>query len=340
MKTHFAGLDIGGSTIKCMLVDAAGEAAGPIVEVKSYVKDGYRRTFGQLLEAMGTLAKNAGISMSEIAAVGLDVPAPCSNGVVWGKANLAEDWVGTDIRGGFSKEIGKPIFMTNDCNAAAFGEWMYRPEHSGGLLYIAPGTGLGGGLVLPGGLLYEGNNGLALEVGDLSVARFEDGELPVDGRGRKGCLEGWVSLMALRRQLGKALARPENTGHELAKSDAPIEEKAFKLRDYAEHGDPLALEIFALQANVLGQGLGDLASILDPGLIAIGGGLSETGFRDWFIEEVRKGFAERAMLPYQHCPLPPHRQTTCIEWAIGGDGAAAYGSARKAMQLVLENHHA
>ena len=40
MKTHFAGLDIGGSTIKCMLVDAAGEAAGPIVEVKSYVKDG------------------------------------------------------------------------------------------------------------------------------------------------------------------------------------------------------------------------------------------------------------------------------------------------------------
>ena len=109
MKTHFAGLDIGGSTIKCMLVDAAGEAAGPIVEVKSHVKEGYRRTFGQLLEAMAQLAENAGITTDEIAAVGLDVPAPCSNGVVWGKANLAEDWVGTDIRGGFSKEIGKPV---------------------------------------------------------------------------------------------------------------------------------------------------------------------------------------------------------------------------------------
>jgi len=227
--------------------------------------------------------------------------------------------------------------MTNDCNAAAFGEWMYRPEHSGGLLYVAPGTGLGGGLVLPGGLLYEGTNGLALEVGDLSVPRFEDGELPVDGRGRKGCLEGWVSLMALRRQLGKALARPENAEHPLAKSDAPIEEKAFQVRDYAEKGDALALSIFALQANVLGHGLGDLASILDPGLIAIGGGLSETGFRDWFIDEVRKGFAERAMAPYQKCPLPPHDPTTRIEWAIGGDGAAAYGSARKAMQLVTGN---
>jgi glucokinase len=336
MKTHFAGLDIGGSTIKCMLVDAAGQADGPIIEVKSHVKDGYRKTFAQAREAMARLAENAGITVDGIAAIGLDVPAPCSNGVVWGKANLGEDWVGTDIRGEFSRETGKPVFMTNDCNAAAFGEWMYRPEHDGGLLYVAPGTGLGGGLVLPGGILYEGNTGLALEVGDLSVPRFEDGELPIDGRGRSGCMEAWVSLMALRRQLGKALARPENASHPLAQSPAPIEEKAFKLRDFAEQGDALALSIFALQANVLGHGLGDLASILDPGLIAIGGGLSETGFRDWFIGEVRKGFAERAMAPYQRCPIPPHQPTTLIEWATGGDGAAAYGSARKAMQLVAD----
>jgi len=333
MNHHFAGLDIGGSTIKCMLVDSTGRPAGSIVEVRSFVKDGYRRTFQQLHEAMKQLAQQVGIQIEDIAAIGLNVPAPCSKGVVWGKANLADDWVGTDIRSLFAAESGKPVFMTNDCNAAAFGEWMYRPEHTGGLLYVAPGTGLGGGLVLPGGILYEGNNGLALEVGDLSVPRFEDGELPIDGRGRKGCLEGWVSLMALRRQLDKALSRPENAAHPLAKSYASIEEKAFQLRDYAETGDPLALEIFALQANVLGQGLGDLASILDPGLITIGGGLSETGFRDWFIDEVRKGFAERAMLPYQRCPLPPYEPTTIIEWAIGGDGAAAYGSARKAMEL-------
>lgn len=338
MKSYFAGLDIGGTTIKCMLVDASGEPAGEIIEVRSFVKEGYRRTFGQLREAMARLAEQAGTTVDEIATVGLDVPAPCSKGVVWGRANLGEDWVGTDIRSEFSKEIGKPVFMTNDCNAAAYGEWMYRPDHDSGLLYVAPGTGLGGGLVMVGGILYEGTNGLALEVGDLSVPRFEDGELPVDGRGRAGCLEGWVSLMALRRQLTKALARPEHSQHPLAKSDAPIEEKAFQLRDFAEEGDSLAREIFALQANVLGHALGDLASILDPGLVAIGGGLSETGFRDWFIDEVRKGFAERAMKPYQHRPLPPHAVTTRIEWAVGGDGAAAFGSARKAMELVPAHH--
>lgn len=334
MSQYFAGLDIGGSTIKCMLVDDEGKQVGEIVEVKSHVKDGYQATFKQMTAAMDQLVKAAGVSVNDIAAIGVDVPAPSSNGVVWGKANLGDDWVGTDIRGEFSKLVGKPVFMTNDCNAAAFGEWMYRPDHHGGLLYVAPGTGLGGGMVLPGGHLFEGTNGLAMEAGDLSVPRTEDGEWPVDGRGRKACMEAWVSLVALRRQLAKALSKPEYADHPLNKLDAPIEEKAFKVRDFAEQGDKLALEIFALQANVLGQGLADLASILDPGLIAIGGGLSETGFKDWFIEEVRKGFHERAMKPYIQSPLPPHEPTTLIEWAIGGDAAAAFGSARKAMDLV------
>lgn len=334
MSQYFAGLDIGGSTIKCMLVDDEGKQVGDIVEVKSHVKDGYQATFKQMTAAMDQLVRAAGVSVNDIAAIGVDVPAPSSNGVVWGKANLGDDWVGTDIRGEFSKLVGKPVFMTNDCNAAAFGEWMYRPDHHGGLLYVAPGTGLGGGMVLPGGHLFEGTNGLAMEAGDLSVPRTEDGEWPVDGRGRKACMEAWVSLVALRRQLAKALSKPEYADHPLNKLDAPIEEKAFKVRDFAEQGDKLALEIFALQANVLGQGLADLASILDPGLIAIGGGLSETGFKDWFIGEVRKGFHERAMKPYIQSPLPPHEPTTVIEWAIGGDAAAAFGSARKAMDLV------
>lgn len=334
MKPYFAGLDIGGSTIKCMLINSDGETVGDILEVKSHVKEGYLRTFGQLTGALDQLAAQAGIEVDQISAVGMDVPAPCSHGVVWAKANLAEDWVGTNIREEFSTLTGKAVFMTNDCNAAAFGEWVYRgSDKDCGLLYVAPGTGLGGGLVLPDGLLYEGTSGLALEVGDLSVPRTENGEFPTDGRGRKGCIEGWVSLMALRRQLASALENPKYASHPLALSDAPIEEKAFSVRDYAEKDDPLALSIFALQANVLGHGLADLASILDPGLVTIGGGLSEASFRDWFIEEVRKGFAERAWPAYVKSPIPPYTETTRIEWATGGDGSAAYGSAHKALEM-------
>ena len=61
----------------------------------------------------------------------------------------------------------------------------------------------------------------------------ENGEWPVDGRGRKACMEAWVSLVALRRQLANALEKPEYADHPLNQDDAPIEEKAFKVRDFA-----------------------------------------------------------------------------------------------------------
>ena len=149
---HFAGLDIGGSTIKAMLVNGKGEQVGELVEVKSRVDEGYPKTFDQLQAALEALLTDGGVTLDQIEGIGLDVPAPCSNGVIWGKANLSPDWVGTNICEEFSKIIGKPVTMTNDGNAAAFGEFLMRPNLETGLLFIAPGTGLAGGLVLPGGL--------------------------------------------------------------------------------------------------------------------------------------------------------------------------------------------
>ena len=69
MNKYYAGLDIGGSTVKCLLVDGEGNPVGDIIELKSHVKDGYRRTFGQMTSAMETLAANAGTTVDEIVAV-------------------------------------------------------------------------------------------------------------------------------------------------------------------------------------------------------------------------------------------------------------------------------
>ena len=66
----------------------------------------------------------------------------------------------------------------------------------------------------------------------------------------------------------------------------------------------------------------------------IGGGLAETGFRDWYMEAVREGFNSRAPKFYQHSPIPPHEPTTHFEWAIGGDASAAIGVAQLARDLV------
>ncbi len=330
---YFAGLDIGGSTVKSVLVDSSGQQTGELVELRSLVGEGYRKTFEQLQESLRRLQEQSGVSASEIAAIGLDVPAPNSHGVIWGRANLAEDWVGTNIEQEFSQLTGKPVSMTNDGNAAAFGEWLYRPERHAGLLFVAPGTGLGGGLILPGGSIYEGANGLALEISDVTVPfEEEDGTIPTDAGGRERCLEAWVSLVGIRRMLRIKLSQAAHAAHPLNQEDVPIEEKAFQLRDYAGKGDTLALEIFERQASILGYGLADQVSIHDPGLIVIGGGLAETGFRDWYLDAVRAGFAQRAAPFYQRSPIPPYEVTTHFEWAIGGDASAAYGVARWAMQ--------
>jgi glucokinase len=336
VSRFFAGLDIGGTTVKSVLVDERGEQVGPLVEVRSRVKEGYRTTFGQLDEALDQLASGAGVARAAIAGIGLDVPAPSSDGVIWGKANLGDDWVGTDIRGELSAHCGVPVYMTNDGNAAAVGEYAVRRKHLGGLLFVAPGTGLGGGLVLPGGKTYEGANGLALEVGHVSVPFLEDdGKLPQCSCGLNGCVEAWVSLVALRRRLGFELAKPEWAAHPLAVSDSPIEEKAFRLRDFAAEGDALAVSIFKRQGFILGYALADLVRVFDPGLVVIGGGLAEASFRDAYLAWVLEGFEERAWPVYRYSPLEPERETTRFEWAIGGDASAAIGMAYTAHEMVM-----
>lgn len=331
---YFAGLDIGGSTVKTALVDEKGDLAGEMVEVRSHVKDGYEATFNQLEGALDQLTSNIGVSRDQVCGIGMDVPAPSSDGVIWGRANLAEDWVGTNIRDEFSKRLGgTPVYMTNDGNAAALGEYSVRRKHHGALLLIAPGTGLGGGLVLPGGQAYEGANGMALEVGHISVPhREEDGELPQCSCGLKGCLEAWVSLVALRRRVGIELAKEENKDHPL-NDDSTIEEKAFRLRDFATDGDELAISIFKQQGQILGYGIADLVRVFDPGLVVIGGGLAETDFRDQYMEWVREGFEERAWAVYQRSPIDPEKETTRFEWASGGDWSAALGVAFSAREM-------
>jgi len=331
---HFVGLDIGGSTIKAVIIGSTGEQVGPIVEVKSLVKNGYEATFGQLDIAIGELCGHAGISKEDIGGIGLDVPAPSSNGVIWGKANLGDDWVGTDICAKLQERNGIPVYMTNDCNAAAIGEYAIRNKHLGSLLLVAPGTGLGGGFVLPGGKLYEGTNGLALEVGHISVPFLEeDGTLPDCTCGLKGCLEAWVSLVALRRRLGIELRKPQWEHHPLNTPDSDITEKAFQLRTLAERGDALALQLFKDQGFKLGYGIADLVRILDPGLVVLGGGLAEASFRDQYLGWVKEGFAERAWLMYRHSPIEPEKTTTHFEWAEGGDAAASIGMAYTAREL-------
>ncbi len=331
--SYYAGLDIGGTTIKSVLVNGRGDAVTDIIEVRSLVDKGYEATFAKLQEALELLAASSDATVDAIKGIGLDVPAANSDGVIWGQANLARDWVGMNIQKVFSERSGIPIYMTNDGNAAALGEYFVRHKHMGSLLYVAPGTGLAGGLVMPGGRIYSGANGLALEVGHISVPFFEeDGELPYCSCGWYGCLEAWVSLVALRRRLKFELVKEKWKTHPLNEVDVPIEEKAFMLRDYAEKDDPMAIEVFKQQGYIFGYGLADLIRVFDPGLVVIGGGLAETSFRETYLGWILEGFEKRAWPIYYRSPIDPDLYTTRFEWALKGDSAGALGMAYSARE--------
>ena len=70
----FVGLDVGGTSVKSILVDASGDLLGDMVEVPSRVKDGYEATFAQLEDALKLLTDRAGRRQSDVAGIGLDVP--------------------------------------------------------------------------------------------------------------------------------------------------------------------------------------------------------------------------------------------------------------------------
>jgi len=78
----FAGLNVGGSTIKGLLLDGNQQQIGPTIEVSSSGTKGYLATFGQLKVALAGLCSQSNLDLADVKAVGLDVPVPCSKSVV------------------------------------------------------------------------------------------------------------------------------------------------------------------------------------------------------------------------------------------------------------------
>jgi glucokinase len=165
---------------------------------------------------------------------------------------------------------GLPVVVENDANAAAWGEFRHGAGRAAeDQLMVTVGTGVGGGIVVDGHLL-RGAFGVAAEIGHLCVV--PDGlACPC---GNTGCLEQYASGTALVRN-----ARAASGDHSL---DGP------GLTAAAKDGDPFAREQLAEVGRWLGHGLASLAAVLDPGLIVVGGGVSDAG--DLLLDPARAAF--------------------------------------------------
>jgi glucokinase len=170
---------------------------------------------------------------------------------------------------------GLPVTMDNDANASAWGEVRFgAAQGERHVMMVAVGTGIGGALVLDG-QLYRGRWGMAGEPGHYRVVP--------DGRpcacGNRGCLEQYASgnaLVAEAREL--ATRAPSYAGRLLELGGGePAGIGGPQVTQAAQEGDAAALDCFASVGGWLGQGLADLAAVLDPGCFVIGGGVSDAG---------------------------------------------------------------
>lgn len=201
--------------------------------------------------------------------------------------NLA--WRDEPLRDEVSKLVGLPVVVENDANAMAWGEYRFgagRGEDQ--LVCVTVGTGIGGGIVLDG-KLFRGRFGIGAEFGHMQVV--PDGRRC--GCGQRGCWEQYCSGRALLHEAREIADVQKDYGRRLLElgDGRPEGIEAPEVTKAAQEGDPAALDCFAEVGRWLGQGLADLASLLDPGRFVIGGGVGEAG--ELLLAPARSAFAER-----------------------------------------------
>jgi glucokinase len=181
-------------------------------------------------------------------------------------------WRNAPLRGDLARRLGLPMWVGNDADAAAWAEYRYGAARGTELaVMITLGTGIGGGTVV-GGRLQRGAHGVAGEWGHMRVV--PDGRLCACGN--RGCWEQYASGTALA-QSAREIARTSRAaaGGLLERVGGDAERLTGEdVAAAAADGDPLARELIADVGTWLGQGIADLAVVLDPEIVVIGGGVS------------------------------------------------------------------
>ena len=286
-KPYVIGMDMGGTNTVFGVVDARGNVisksaikTGTHTDVNLYIQDLYDEMI-KLIDAAGGVDKFKGIGIG----------APNGN-YYTGNIEFAPNlpWKGViPFAQLMSDKFGIPAALTNDANAAAFGEMTYGAAHGmKNLIMITLGTGVGSGIIIDGKVLY-GHDGFAGELGHTTAIR-ENGRLC--GCGKYGCLETYCSATGVARSAREILA---STTKDSLLRNIPVDSITSKdVFDAAQQDDEIAKEIFAFTGKILGQSLADFVAFSAPEAIVLFGGLSKAG--DLIMDPMRESM-EANLLP-------------------------------------------
>jgi glucokinase len=241
-----AGIDIGGTQVRLALARSDGRILSSV-----RTRADSLRTPRQLVEwvAGQAVRRGAGEPLKR-AAIGAPGPIDVQKGLLVNPPNLM-GWKNVPLGARLAEALDCPVEMENDANLAALGEFHQgagRGSHT--MVYITWSTGVGGGLILDG-QLFSGAHGSAGEIGHMVL----DPDGPLDSCGQRGCLEAFCGGRSLTNQTGFS---------------------AEELFQSAAAGDLDAAIIVRQTATYMGRALVNLANLIDPDLVVIGGGVTRS----------------------------------------------------------------
>ena len=262
------GIDIGGQTTKCGIVDARGTVLSQTV-IRSDNQTEVAPFIAELAEALNRIIAEA---KAEGRIRGIGVGAPNGNyytGTIENSVNLV--WGGAKTIP-FAQLLteqmnGIPVSLTNDANAAAVGEMTYGAARGmKNFIMITLGTGVGSGIVINGEVVY-GHDGFAGELGHTCAVRH-------NGRacncGKTGCLETYASAIGVARTAREWLEMSDEPS--VLRSLDKITSK--DVYEAAKDGDQLAIKIFEFTGRILGEKFADFIEFSAPEAIVLFGGLA------------------------------------------------------------------
>jgi glucokinase len=298
------GVDVGGTKIAAGVVTPEGEILDEIRYPTPHSQ-------AKLIETIATAIREVGDG-HEAGGVCLAVPGLIlarENRVVFSPNLHAVE--GIPLKDELESKIGLPLTIENDGNAAAWGEFRFgagaEADH---LVFVALGTGVGGG-VITHGVLMRGAQGSAGELGHVTIQATG----PRCACGNHGCLEALASGTAIgRRARERAVEHPDSALGRLAMRRQILGEDVTEL---AGEGDEVALSVLDETGRWLGVGLAGFVNIFNPEVVAVGGGAMEAG-------ELILGAARREVLLRAR---PPSRDLAEVKVATLGPRSGVLGAA-------------
>ena len=268
---YYVGIDLGGTNIVAGVVDEEYN-----IIAKASTKTNCPRPEKEIADDMARMAieavKNAKLSMDQIEWIGVGTPgiANSETGIIEYSNNLG--FKNTPMVKYIQETIDKPVFIENDANAAAYGEFVAgAAKGAKNAVCITLGTGVGGGIIIDG-RIYSGSNFAGAEIGHTVIE--------VDGAqcscGRKGCFEAYSSATGLIRMTKEAIA--EHPDCIMAQSEKEKGKVTARTSfDCMRAGDKYAKAVVDKYIKYLAAGITNTINIFQPDILCIGGGVCNEG---------------------------------------------------------------